>query len=94
MGKDLNYDVIHRGEELKFEHMREGRAVFIQRELKHGGGYWLIRTFRDFSLIDPFQPVSLRQGIEFLLSEQSIRKQGNNFIEDFTLDSPPSGEQA
>lgn len=55
-------NVIYRGEELKCEHVQDGRALFFQRPLEFGRGYWLVRTFRDSFVLEPEAPVSLSQG--------------------------------
>ena len=91
MGSDLNYDVVYRGETLAMKYIRAGRAVFFQRPLSCGGGYWLVRTYRDCFVLEPEMPVpmSLRQGIEYLLAEKSSGVhggvQGDGLKDEFKL---------
>jgi hypothetical protein len=82
-GKDSNYKVVYRGETL--EHIIEGEWVFFQRLRKYGGGYWLGRTYKDCYVFEFRFPVSLRQGLEHLLTLQSDKNTGYGFDDDFTL---------
>jgi len=92
MGKDLNYDVFLRGEELRYEHLKEGHLVFFQRPLSCGGGFWLVRTYRHFFEYVIGYPISLSQGIEVIImpaGQRSYRHEVED-CDDFQLLNPPS----
>jgi len=79
-GKDSNFKVVYRGEEL--EHFREGEWVFFQRPKECGGGYWFGRTYSFYFWLEFEQPTSLAQGIDYLLALESIRPQLEVFDDD------------
>lgn len=80
-GKDLNYQVVYRGEELS--PYREGGWVFFQRPKSCGGGFWFGRTYSDCFWLEFEQPTSLGIGIEYLLSLRKVDV--NSFDDDFKL---------
>lgn len=84
-GKDSNYQVIYRGEVLDEQYVKEGGWVFFQRLKEHGGGFWLGRTWKDYFEFGIEQPVSLRQGIEYLLISERVASDYLTFDDDFTL---------
>lgn len=92
MGKDLNYSVFLRGEELVYENLQEGRLVFFQRPLTCGGGFWLVRTYRYYYEYVIGFPVSLRQGIDVILtsSGEVTTLLPDDDQDDFELMTPPS----
>lgn len=99
MGKDLKYDVYLRGEELVSRYIKENHLVFFQRPAASGGGFWLVRTYCFYYEFVIRWPVSLRQGIDVILGVEStgseeIAALQESGSDDFTLSSPPSGEQA
>ena len=63
--RDDNYQIVYRGESLP--HYTPGGWVFFQRPKKNGGGYWLGRTFDGVFVLEILEPVSLSQGIAYLL---------------------------
>ncbi|QKJ88007.1 hypothetical protein PMPD1_3074 [Paramixta manurensis] len=72
--KDIGFDVVYRGQVLPANRVREGRLVFFQRSLQWGGGYWLVRTYHDSAYLEMEYPVSLRQGMEYLMSLRKVRE--------------------
>lgn len=64
-GKELGYDVVYRGETRN--KIAEGTYVFFQRELEYGGGYWFGQVDDGFFKFMIESPVSLREGIKFLM---------------------------
>ena len=79
-GSDLNFDVVYRGE--TFEYRRSGQWVFFQREKVHGGGYWFGQAFDECFVFGIEQPVSLREGMEFLSAFHNARAIGDIFDQD------------
>ncbi|CAH0178504.1 hypothetical protein SRABI106_01046 [Rahnella aquatilis] len=77
MGKDLGFDVVHRGETRDW--IPPGRYVFFQRRKEYGGGYWLGQVYDDWFGFVIEEPVSLRQGIEYLMSLRSNESQLGGF---------------
>ncbi|WP_342753726.1 lF-82 [Pantoea sp. MBD-2R] len=82
-GKDDNYKVVYRGESLLFT--REGEWVFFQRPKHCGGGWWLGRAYSDCFWLEFERPTSLSVGILYLLSLDSVRRQSEDFEDDFKL---------
>ncbi|EBM5962861.1 hypothetical protein D2B43_18010 [Salmonella enterica] len=82
-GKDSNYQVVYRGETLT--HLHAGEWVFFQRRKDAGGGYWLGRTYPDFYLFGPETPVSLSQGILYIMSCERVEAISHTFDDDFEL---------
>lgn len=82
-GKDANYQVIYRGEVLEF--LRHGEWVFFQRSKDVGGGYWLGRTYPDFYQFGPELPVSLFQGLQYIMAADKVEAVSNTFDDDFDL---------
>lgn len=82
-GKDSNYKVVYRGETL--DRIVEGEWVFFQRLREYAGGYWLGRTYNDCYVFELEWPVSLSQGLEYLLTLQSVKDKGYGFDDDFPL---------
>lgn len=82
-GKDSNYQVIYRGETLI--HFHEAEWVFFQREKEYGGGYWLTRTYFDYASLEIERPVSLGQGLEFILATTTVERNAHVFDDDFKL---------
>ncbi|EFG8403921.1 hypothetical protein BL808_001296 [Escherichia coli] len=87
---DANYQVVYRGEFLpRYE---PGGLVFFQRPRECGGGYWLGRTFDDYFQYEIDHPVSLSDGILYLIESGRGGKRFGEFDEDFTLKPPPDGD--
>lgn len=81
--KDSNYQVIYRGEVLA--HLIPGQWVFFQRLKSYGGGYWLGRTYPDFYQFGPERPVSLSQGLQYIISSDKVESVSHTFDDDFEL---------
>lgn len=82
-GKDKNYQVVYRGETL--ESFRDGGWVFFQRSRESGGGYWFGRTYPDCFWIEFERPVSLSEGIQYLVGLERVMAVSDDFDDDFTL---------
>lgn len=72
MGKDLGFDVVYRGETRDW--IPPGRHVFFQRRKEYGGGYWLGQVYDDWFGFTIDEPVSMRRGMECLLTIKSQEK--------------------
>lgn len=87
MGSDgQDFDVIYRGHVRA--HIRPGKYVFIQRAIEHGGGYWFGQAYDDFFKFALEWPVSLREGIKYLMAISDVEKHVNVFddsLDDFVL---------
>lgn len=83
--KELNYQVVYRGEELST--LRIGECVFFQRSKVCGGGYWLGRTYHDCFWFESgiIQPTSLSVGISFIIRSKKIMDNIMDFDDGFTL---------
>ncbi|MBP2156848.1 hypothetical protein [Erwinia rhapontici] len=81
-GKDANYQIVHRGEKLDVYH--SGQWVFFQRPKPCGGGYWFGRTYDDCFWLEFERPTSLRAGLLYLMSLESL--QSDRFDDDFRLE--------
>lgn len=79
---DSNYQIIYRGERL--EHFFSGGWVFFQRLKEYGGGYWLGQTFEDGFVFGIERPVSLNEGLRYLMVVNSVANQPD-FDDDFKL---------
>lgn len=82
-GKDAKYQVIYRGEQL--EHYHPGEWVFFQRPRECGGGYWFGRTYDDCYWLEFDKPVSLRDGLEYILIANAVEARAHLFDDDFEL---------
>ena len=81
--KDVNYQVVYRGESL--EYFKDGQWVFFQRQREYGGGYWFGRTLRDCFWLEFEKPTSLSEGLKYLIELESMHRRGNDFDDDFSL---------
>jgi len=81
--KDSNFQVVYRGEVL--EHFKPGGWVFFQRPKECGGGYWLGRTFDDVFMIEYERPVSLNEGMRFLMIVDEVEANSNEFVTNLSL---------
>lgn len=81
---EFNFQVVYRGETM--DHIIEGGWVFFQRAKVYGGGYWLGRTYNDVFLFDPAYPVSLSQGMNYLILTKRVEESSNEFVDmNYTL---------
>lgn len=82
-GKDNNYQVVYRGELLP--HYVPGGWVMFQRPKTCGGGYWLGKTYDGVFMFELDRPVSLGDGIEFIMLSSQVTENYMEFDEDFRL---------
>lgn len=84
MGADAQFDVVYRGQVMN--HIIPGRAVFFQRLKEYGGGYWFGRTYSDYYEFLIERPVSLGEGIDFLIHANAVAARHMEFDDDFKLE--------
>lgn len=82
-GKDSKYQVVYRGEVLA--HFKPGGWVFFQRPVECGGGYWLGRTYDDVFMIEYERPVSLNEGMIYLIRLTEVEAKSNDFDPNYSL---------
>ncbi|EML5664492.1 hypothetical protein ACU4M6_001978 [Raoultella ornithinolytica] len=83
MGKDTNYQVVYRGETLP--HYIPGGWVFFQRPKECGGGFWLGKTFDAMFMLEMDRPVSLHDGLCYIVQHTNVSENFMDFDDDFTL---------
>ncbi|MBB6967859.1 hypothetical protein HEN94_009190 [Escherichia coli] len=84
MGKiDQDYQVVYRGNTLDV--YIPGGWVFFQRPKDCGGGYWLGRTYEGLFMLELESPVSLFDGISYLMELNKMHAKGQVFDDDFSL---------
>ncbi|WP_213672548.1 hypothetical protein [Raoultella ornithinolytica] len=83
MGKDTNYQVVYRGETLP--HYIPGGWVFFQRPIECGGGFWLGKTFDGLFMLEMDRPVSLHDGLCYIVQHMNVSEDFMDFDDDFTL---------
>ncbi len=76
------YQVVYRGSGCS---SLFGGWVFFQRNIEYGGGYWLGRTYENVFMIEYERPVSLNEGIQFILAIMAIERNSPTFDDDFEL---------
>ncbi|MCE6966082.1 hypothetical protein K6W81_19695 [Enterobacter sp. MW07] len=81
--KDSNFQVVYRGEVL--ERFTPGGWVFFQRPKECGGGYWLGRTYHDVFMIEYDRPVSLNEGMQYLILVNKVESKNDDFDPNFSL---------
>lgn len=81
--KDSNYQIVYRGQTLDV--YRPGGWVFFQRPKECGGGYWLGRTYHDVFMIEYERPVSLNEGMRYLILVDEVESKSDEFINDLSL---------
>ncbi|MEB4674654.1 hypothetical protein MXL54_07730 [Enterobacteriaceae bacterium G50] len=81
--KDSSFQVVYRGEVL--ENFKPGGWVFFQRPKECGGGYWLGRTYLDVFIIEYERPVSLNEGMAYLIRLNDVEVKSNDFDANFSL---------
>ena len=82
-GKDSNYQIVYRGQVL--ENYFPGGWVFFQRPKECGGGYWLGRTYDDVFIIEYERPISLGDGLEFLIHITNVESKSDEFDPNYSL---------
>ncbi|MFU0853505.1 hypothetical protein ACM26X_15530 [Kluyvera cryocrescens] len=81
--KDSNYQVVYRNESLK--KYVPGGWVLFQRMKQHGGGFWLGKTFDGLFMLELEYPVSLHDGIVYIVNQSQVAANFMDFDDDFTL---------
>ncbi|ECC1675616.1 lF-82 [Salmonella enterica] len=82
-GKDLNYQIVYRGEQLP-RYVEGGWAMF-QRPKECGGGYWFGRTFADFFWLEFERPTRLADAIQYVVCYNRVSLNHDEFIDNFEL---------
>lgn len=82
-GKDSNYQVVYRGDSL--QNYVPGGWVLFQRQKQYGGGYWLGKTFDDLFMLEMEYPVSLHDGVVYIVQYGKVAANFMDFDDDFTL---------
>ncbi len=82
-GKDSNYQIVYRGQCL--ERFEPGGWVFFQRAKECGGGYWLGRTYNELFWLELEYPISLHEGLVYLIHLREVEARSNEFDDNFSL---------
>lgn len=77
------YDILYRGETR--DYIPPGRVMFIQRPKECGGGYWLGRAYDNAFIFEIERPVSLGEGIDYIMIMRRVAKHVDDFDDDFEL---------
>ncbi|MCA7832541.1 hypothetical protein LE036_02195 [Escherichia coli] len=84
MGKsDSNYQVVYRDKVL--QRYVPGGWVLFQRGKQFGGGFWLGKTYDGLFMLELEYPVSLHDGLVYILHHSSVAANFMDFDDDFTL---------
>ncbi|HCL5593486.1 hypothetical protein [Enterobacter cloacae] len=81
--KDFKYQIIYRGDML--ETIIPGQWVFFQRLKEYGGGYWLGRTYHDCFWFELDRPVSLSDGLDYLMLLTKVEATSQEFDANYSL---------
>lgn len=81
--KDSNYQIVYRGETLQT--MIPGQWVFFQRPKECGGGYWLGKTYEDSFWFELERPVSLSDGLSYLIVCTKVEATSHEFDANYSL---------
>ncbi|WP_032696833.1 hypothetical protein [Raoultella planticola] len=83
MGKrDCKYQIVYRDEAL--EYFISG-GWFFSTPKRVRGGYWLGRTYQDCFWLELEFPVSLHDGVVFLMEVTRIEQQSDEFYMNYSL---------
>ena len=83
--KDSNYQIVKRGEDLP--RFVDGGCVFFQRLKEYGGGFWGGRTYIDAFIFGIERPVSLIEGMQFMIAVNSAQ---SRYMEFLTAEEDPN----
>lgn len=83
--KDSNYQVVKRGKSLP--RFVDGGWVFFQRLKEYGGGFWVGRTYTDAFIFGIERPVSLIEGMQFMIAVNSAE---SRYMEFLTAEEDPN----
>ncbi|EGT0646151.1 hypothetical protein MJ717_001900 [Cronobacter sakazakii] len=81
--KDLKYQVVYRGD--KLETIIPGQWVFFQRLKEYGGGYWFGKTYDDCFWFEIERPVSLAEGLDYLILITKVQATSHEFDANYSL---------
>lgn len=81
--KDDSYQIVYRGGRLERYH--PGGWVFFQRPKECGGGYWLGRTYDDLFWLELEFPISLHDGLVYLIHLKDVEAISTEFDDNFSL---------
>lgn len=81
---DNNYQEVYRGEYL--QNLKPGDWVLFQRAKEHGGGYWLGRAYDGVFIIEYEKPISLYDGIGFIMMVTNMEKEQD--LQEVSIDAP------
>ncbi len=82
-GKDSNYQIVYRDEHLQI--YVPGGWVLFQRLKEYGGGFWLGKTFDGLFMLELDHPVSLHDGIVYIVRYGKVAENFMDFDDDFKL---------
>jgi len=82
-GKDSNYQIVYRDECL--QNYVPGGWVLFQRMKEYGGGFWLGKTFDGLFALELDHPVSLHDGIVYIIRYPFAAKKTIDVDDDFKL---------
>ncbi|WP_235147549.1 hypothetical protein ACP26E_02665 [Franconibacter pulveris 601] len=71
---------------LLFQRVEDGGWVFFQRLKEYGGGYWLGRTYPDCFWLEFERPVSLSEGLTYLMTRTTVARQVIEFYDHLQLE--------
>ncbi|HHO9698589.1 TPA: hypothetical protein ACRZGO_001230 [Citrobacter braakii] len=81
--KDNKYQIVYRGQTL--ETIIPGQWVFFQRPKECGGGYWMGRTYDDCFWLESDYPVSLSDGLGYLIVITKVESTSHEFDANYSL---------
>ncbi|HGN8998585.1 TPA: hypothetical protein ACK1ZT_004075 [Citrobacter freundii] len=81
--KDSNYQIIYRGQVLEL--YTHSGWVFFQRPKECGGGFWLGRIYEDCFWLELKFPVSLHDGLVFLMEITRVEQRSDEFNANYSL---------
>lgn len=80
---DFKYQIVYRGDML--ETIIPGQCVFFQRLKEYGGDYWLGRTYSDCFWFELDRPVSLSDGLDYLMPLTKVEATSHEFDANYSL---------
>lgn len=82
-GKDSNYQIVYRDEYL--QKYVPGGWVLFQRMKEYGGGFWLGKTFDGLFMLELDHPVSLHDGIVYIVRYPPAAANPDDLDDEFRL---------
>ncbi|CAH3363699.1 hypothetical protein [Klebsiella pneumoniae] len=81
--KDSNYQVVYRYEPL-MKYIPGGWVLF-QRPKSCGGGFWLGKTYDGVFMFELDRPVSLSEGVKYIILSSRVSENFMDFDDEFRL---------